>query len=60
MALVRIVNSRNIAVKAGIRLEPSIPNMTIMPATMAIRLMTTCRVVKADKLIPRTMTRSPI
>ena len=34
VALVRIVNSRNIAVSPGIRLEPSRPNMTMMPETM--------------------------
>ena len=41
VALVRMVNSRKIAVSPGIRLEPSIPNITIRPATIAIRLMTT-------------------
>ena len=59
VALVRIVNSRNIAVSPGIRLEPSMPNMTIMPATIPIRLMTTCTVVKVDRLIPKIMARSP-
>ena len=59
VALVRIVNSRNIAVRPGIRLEPSSPNMTMMPETIAIRLMITCTVVKVDRLIPRIMTRSP-
>ena len=39
VALVRIVNSRKIAVRPGMRLEPSIPNITIMPATIPIRLM---------------------
>src|SRR4030088_548438 len=59
VALVKIVNRRNIAVIPGIRLEPRSPNMTIMPETIAIRLMITCTVVKVDKLIPRIMTRSP-
>ena len=59
VALVRIVNSRNIAVRPGIRLEPSIPNITIMPATMPIRLMMTWTVTNVDKLIPRIMMRSP-
>src|SRR6266571_4972939 len=58
VALVRIVNSRKIAVRPGIRLEPSSPNMTIMPATIPIRLMMTCTVTNVDKLIPRIMTRS--
>ena len=39
VALVRIVINRKIAVSPGIRLEPSIPNITMRPATMAIRLM---------------------
>ncbi len=59
VALVRIVNSRKIAVRPGIRLEPSIPNMTIMPATMPIRLMMTWTVTNVDKLIPRIMMRPP-
>src|ERR1700730_12542118 len=59
VALVNIVNSRNIAVRPGIRLEPSSPDMTTMPETIAIRLMITCTMVKVDKLMPRIMTRSP-
>src|SRR6266576_4696333 len=59
VALVRIVNSRKIAVRPGIRLEPRSPIMTIMPATMPIRLMMTCTVTNVDRLIPRIMTRSP-
>src|SRR5216684_606830 len=56
VALVRMVKSRNIAVRPGILLEPRRPNMTMMPATMAIRLMITCSVVNVAKLIPRIMT----
>src|SRR5216684_3412222 len=59
VALVKMVNSRNIAVRPGIRLEPRSPNMTIMPATMPIRLMMTCTVTNVDRLIPRIMMRSP-
>src|SRR5258706_4842114 len=59
VALVKIVNSRNIAVSPGIELEVRSPNMTIMPATIAIRLMITWTVTKVDRLIPRIMTRSP-
>src|SRR5258708_7339699 len=59
VALVRMVNSRNIAVRPGIRLEVRSPNMTIMPETIAIRLMITCTVTNVDRLIPRIMTRSP-
>ena len=36
VALVRIVNSRKIAVRPGIGLEPSSPNMTMRPATIPI------------------------
>ena len=57
MALVKIVNSRKIAVKPGIRFEPSIPNITIRPATMAIRLMITWTIVNVAKLIPSIMMR---
>ena len=41
VALVRIVVTRKIAVRPGIRLEESIPNITTRPVTIAIRLMTT-------------------
>ena len=41
VALVRIVVSRKIAVMPGIRFEPSSPNITRMPETIPIRLMTT-------------------
>ena len=47
VALVKIVVSRNSAVKAGIRCEPSIPSNTITPLAIAIRLMTTCNWVNA-------------
>src|SRR6266567_1415541 len=56
VALVSIVNSRNIAVRPGIPLEPSSPNITMMPDTIAIRLMMTCTVVNVDRLIPKIMT----
>src|ERR1700686_544230 len=59
VALVRMVKSRNIAVRPGIRFEVRSPNMTIMQETIAIKLMITCTVVKVDRLIPRIMTRSP-
>src|SRR5258706_3249978 len=59
VALVKIVNSRNVAVSPGIDLEVRSPNMTMMPATMPIRLMMTCTVTNVDRLIPRIMTRSP-
>ena len=57
VALVRIVNSRKIAVSPGIRLEPSIPNITIRPATMPIRLMITWTITNVAKLIPSIMMR---
>src|SRR6476659_9956950 len=59
VALVRMVKRRNIAVSPGMRFEPRSPNMTMIPETIAIRLMITCSIVKVDKLIPRIMTRSP-
>ena len=59
VALVRIVKSRNIAVEPGIRWEPSSPNMTTIPETIPTRLIITCTVVKAERLIPRIMMRSP-
>ena len=57
VALVRMVNSRKIAVSPGRRLEPSIPNITIRPATIAIRLMTTCTRTNVAILIPKIMMR---
>src|ERR1700682_756492 len=59
VALVKIVNSRKIAVRPGIRLEPRIPNRTRIPETIAIRLMITCTIVNVARLIPRIMTRPP-
>ena len=41
VALVRIVNSRKMAVRLGLLLEPSSPNMTMRPETIAIKLMIT-------------------
>ncbi|MGY4424978.1 hypothetical protein ACVWY2_007427 [Bradyrhizobium sp. JR6.1] len=41
VALVRIVRMRKIAVSPGIAREPSRPNITTTPATIAIRLMMT-------------------
>src|SRR3954449_13422503 len=60
VALVRMVNSRKIAVTPGAVLEPSIPDITIRPATMAIRLMITWTIVNVAKLIPRIMMPSPL
>src|SRR3984893_12022268 len=60
VALVKIVNSRKIAVRPGIRLEPRIPNRTKIPETIAIRLMITCTIVNVARLIPRIMTRPPL
>src|SRR6266853_6647696 len=59
VALVKIVNSRKIAVRPGVRLEPRIPNRTRMPETIAITLMITCTIVNVARLIPRIMTRPP-
>ena len=56
-ALVRIVNTRKVAVRTGIRFEPSILNITTRPATIAIRLMNTWTIVNAAKLIPNIMMR---
>ena len=47
VALVRIVVSRKMAVRPGIRLEPNSPNKTTRPETIPIRLMMTCRIVTA-------------
>src|ERR1700676_2573529 len=60
VALVRIVVTRNNAVQLGITLEPRSPDKTTRPETTPIRLMMTCSIVKVDRLIPRTMTRSPL
>src|SRR5882724_326141 len=60
VALVRIVVTRNNAVQLGITLEPRSPDRTTRPETTPIRLMMTCSIVKVDRLIPRTMTRSPL
>src|ERR1700761_1408424 len=46
---------RKNAVRPPGRCEPSMPNITTMPATMAIRLMITWTSVKVARLIPRTM-----
>src|SRR6516162_10455441 len=59
VTLVSIVVSRKSAVMPGSRCEPKSPNRTTKPETIPIRLMMTCTIVKADRLIPRTMTRSP-
>jgi hypothetical protein len=58
VTLVKIVNRRKTAVRPGVGFERSIANMTIRPEAIAIRLMMTWRVVKADRLIPSTMARS--
>jgi hypothetical protein len=42
-----------VAVRRGLRFEPSSPNMTLRPETIAIKLMMTCKVVNVDRLIPR-------
>ena len=60
VALVRIVNGRNIAVMPGIRFEPSIPNITTMPARIPIRLMITWTSTNVAKLIPKIMMLSPL
>ena len=57
VALVRIVNSRKIAVRPPAGFEPSMPNITMRPATIAIRLMTTWTRTNVAKLIPSIMTR---
>src|SRR6266702_5181721 len=59
VALVRMVNSRKIAVSPGWRFEPSIPNITMMPATIPIRLMTTCTRTNVAELIPSIMMPRP-
>ena len=59
VALVRMVDNRKIAVRPGIRFEPNMANMTMMPETIPIRLMITWTIVKVAKLIPRIMTHSP-
>src|SRR5215471_605688 len=59
VTLVRMVNTRKIAVRAGIGFESSMPNMTMRPATIAIRLMTAWMAVTVDKLRPSITTRSP-
>src|SRR5216684_6603098 len=59
VALVRIVNNRKIAVRPGIRWEPSMANMTMMPETIATRLMITWTIVKVAKLMPKIMMHSP-
>ncbi len=56
VALVRIVSSRKIAVRPPGRREPSMPNITTRPATIAIRLMMTCTRTNVDKLMPSIMT----
>src|SRR3954466_8673002 len=56
VALVRMVNSRKIAVRPGWDFEPSIPNITIRPATIAIKLMMTWTRINVDELIPKIMT----
>lgn len=55
VALVRMVKAKKIAVSPGVGFEPSRPNITMMPAAMAIRLMMTWTSVKAGRLNPRTM-----
>src|SRR5215471_5786639 len=60
VTLVRIVNNRKIAVSPGILPPPSMPNMTIMPEAIAIRLIRTWTKVKVDTLSPTIMTnKSP-
>src|SRR5579859_1073458 len=59
VALVSIVVTRNSAVQPGTILEPRSPDKTTRPETMPIRLMMTCSMVKADRLIPKITTRSP-
>jgi len=46
VTLVSSVASRNSAVEALSRCEPSIPNNTVRPVTIATRLLMTCRIVK--------------
>jgi hypothetical protein len=36
------------------------PNITMMPEPIAIRLITTCSIVKVDKLSPNVMTDTPL
>jgi hypothetical protein len=59
VALVRIVVSRKRAVRPGILFESKSPNKTTSPETIPMRLIATCRIVKADELIPKTMIHSP-
>src|SRR5579871_4014501 len=59
VALVRMVVSRNKAVRPGIACDLSSPYKTTRPETIPIRLMTTCNTVTACKLKPSIMTLSP-
>src|SRR5262245_39005623 len=55
VALVKTVVARKTAVVPGSRRAPSMPTTTIKPAAMAIRLMITWSVVKADSDSPTIM-----
>src|SRR3984885_7205113 len=59
VALVRMVVMRKRAVRPGIDCDLNSPNKTTRPATIATRLMTTCRTVTACKLKPSIMMQSP-
>src|ERR1700737_1628326 len=60
VTLVKIVVARNSAVMPLILLEPRSPNMTMKPDATATRLIMTCTSVKGDRLIPKTIMRSPV
>ena len=53
--LVRAVVTRKSKVTTGRRLPPIIPRTTTNPDAIPIKLMTTCKVVNASKLMPRIM-----
>src|SRR5690349_10839375 len=60
VTLVRIVVNRKTPVKAGIRCDPSMPNITTRPEATATRLMITWRRVKFSRLNPSIMARVPL
>ena len=60
VTLVSTVVTRNTAVSTGKRLPPSMPSATTRPATIPIRLNTTCKVVKADSDNPSIMSSIPL
>ena len=55
VTLVSTVVARKISVRPPRWRPPSMPNSTMIPLAIPIRLMTTCSVVKLDMDIPRIM-----